>query len=139
MAASSPKPSLSPSLPVNVDKPRSFQRALITGIADSGGSYLAEHIVETHPEVEVHGLVRWHSTTVTDNFAAVHDKITLYEADLNDLGSVVAAVEKARPDGTPLKRLDSSRLLELGWHPTVSFEEGLQATYKTLAGLGIIA
>lgn len=92
------KTSPSPSPLVHVDNPRSFQRALITGIAGSGGSYLAEHIVEAHPEVEVHGLVRWHSTTATDNLAAVRDKVILYEADLNDLGSVVAAVEKARPD-----------------------------------------
>lgn len=81
-----------------MDRPRSFQRALITGIAGSGGSYLAEHIIQAHPEVEVHGLVRWHSTTAADNLAAVRDKITLYEADLNDVGSVFAAMEAVKPD-----------------------------------------
>ncbi len=40
--------------------------------------------------------------------------------------------DASKPDGAPLKRLDSSRLLELGWRPAVSFEEGLQATYERL-------
>ena len=43
--------------------PRQFERVIITGAGGSGGSYLAEYIVEHHPEVEVHGLARWHSTT----------------------------------------------------------------------------
>ena len=42
---------------------RTIKRVLITGIGGSGGSYLAEHIVDHHPEVEVHGLARWHSAT----------------------------------------------------------------------------
>ncbi len=40
--------------------PRKFATALITGISGSGGSYLAEHIVEEHPAVKVHGVSRWH-------------------------------------------------------------------------------
>jgi GDP-4-dehydro-6-deoxy-D-mannose reductase len=81
-----------------MDKPRRFQRVLITGIAGSGGSYLAEHIVEHHPSVEVHGLSRWHSTTTADNLAAIGDKVRLHEADLMDLGSVLAVMEEVRPD-----------------------------------------
>lgn len=38
----------------------------------------------------------------------------------------------SKPDGAPLKRLDSSRLLAMGWRPAISFEEGLQATYRSL-------
>jgi GDP-4-dehydro-6-deoxy-D-mannose reductase len=73
-------------------------RGLITGIAGSGGSYLAEHIVNHHPEVEVHGMSRWHSTTTRDNLAAIRDRVTVHEADLMDFGSVLAAVETAQPD-----------------------------------------
>ena len=76
---------------------RTFRRVLITGIAGSGGSYLAEHIVTAHPTVEVHGLARWHSTT-RDNLAAVRNRVTVHEADLMDLGSVVAAVRAVAPD-----------------------------------------
>ena len=73
-------------------------RVLITGIAGSGGSYLAEHIVNDHPEVEVHGISRWHSTTTRDNLYAIRDRVTVHEADLMDFGSVLAAVEAAKPD-----------------------------------------
>lgn len=34
-----------------------------------------------------------------------------------------------RPDGMPKRMLDSSRLLELGWQPTVSLDDGLAKTY----------
>ena len=40
--------------------------------------------------------------------------------------------DTSKPDGALLKRLDSSRLLAMGWHPAVSFEKGLQATYQSL-------
>ena len=78
--------------------PRGIRRVLITGISGSGGSYLAEYIVENHPEVEVHGAGRWHSTTVTDNLAAVRDKITMHECDLMDFSSIVRVLEKSKPD-----------------------------------------
>jgi len=81
-----------------VDKPRTFQRALITGISGSGGSYLAEHIVHHHPEVEVHGLSRWHSTTTSDNLAAVRNQVHIHEVDLMDLSSVLTTMEKVKPD-----------------------------------------
>ncbi len=40
--------------------------------------------------------------------------------------------DTSKPDGAPLKRLDSSRLLAMGWRPATSFESGLQATYRSL-------
>lgn len=77
---------------------RSITRVLITGIAGSGGSYLADHIVNHHPEVQVHGISRWHSTTTRDNLSAIHDKVTVHEADLMDFGSVLAVLRKVQPD-----------------------------------------
>jgi GDPmannose 4,6-dehydratase/GDP-4-dehydro-6-deoxy-D-mannose reductase len=81
-----------------VDKPRTFQRVLITGITGSGGSYLAEHIVHRHPEVEVHGLSRWHSATTSDNLAAIRGRVHVHEADLMDLSSVLALMAEVKPD-----------------------------------------
>lgn len=76
---------------------RPISRVLITGIAGSGGSYLAEYIVAHHPEVEVHGISRWHSTTI-DNLSAIYDKVTLHESDLTDFASVLPVLQEVRPD-----------------------------------------
>ncbi len=74
-----------------------LRRVLITGVAGSGGSYLAEHILQHHPEVEVHGIARWHSVArYPDLFGG---RVTVYDCDLLDFGSVLSAVEQARPDG----------------------------------------
>jgi len=77
---------------------RKIKRALITGIAGSGGSYLAEYLVQNHPEIETHGISRWHSTTAQNNLSEVADKVTVHEADLLDMGSVLEALDAARPD-----------------------------------------
>lgn len=46
-----------------------------------------------------------------------------------------------KPDGTPRKLMDSSRLVAMGWRPRVSLEEGVRETYRwylktDAAGLG---
>ena len=78
--------------------PGPLRRVLITGIGGSGGSYLAEYLVERHPEVEVHGVARWHSTT-QDNLARVAARVTVHEADLTDFGSTLAVLRAVAPDG----------------------------------------
>ncbi len=75
------------------------EKVLITGISGSGGSYLAEHIVNHQPEVEVHGIARWHSTTSKNNLSHISDKVTVHECDLTDLSSVLRVFEKVQPDG----------------------------------------
>lgn len=37
--------------------------------------------------------------------------------------------DESKPDGTPRKLLDTCRLRQLGWRPTVSLHDGLQRTY----------
>ena len=51
--------------------------------------------------------------------------------------------DTSKPDGTPRKLVDVTRLHELGWHHQVSLREGLAATYDwylhespSLAGRG---
>ncbi len=77
---------------------RDCSRVLITGIAGSGASYLAEYILQYHPEVEVHGVSRWHSTTQNNNIRDIAGKITVHEADLVDFASLFSVLEKVRPD-----------------------------------------
>ena len=38
--------------------------------------------------------------------------------------------DTARPDGTPRKLLDVSRLRELGWEPRIPLREGITDTYR---------
>lgn len=38
--------------------------------------------------------------------------------------------DTTKPDGMPKKLLDSSRLSAMGWHPEISFEEGIRITYE---------
>jgi GDP-L-fucose synthase len=38
--------------------------------------------------------------------------------------------DKTKPDGTPRKLLDVSRIASLGWKPDISLEEGIRSTYN---------
>lgn len=42
--------------------------------------------------------------------------------------------DPSKPDGTPRKLLDSSRLTALGWKPSTELGEGLSTTYKDFLG-----
>lgn len=78
---------------------RKFKKVLITGISGSGGSYLAEYIVNNHPEAEVHGISRWHSVSEKGNLANIAGKVKVHECDLNDLSSVIRTLKEVKPDG----------------------------------------
>lgn len=70
-------------------------KVLITGITGMVGSHLAEYIVDHHPSVEVHGLIRWRSPL--DHIRGIQPKITLHQAELRDLNSIVRLLQKVRP------------------------------------------
>ena len=77
---------------------RDVRKVLITGATGSGGSYLSEYIVNNHPDVDVHGISRWHSTTTSDNLSGVSQDVELHEADLMDFGSIMTVLQKVKPD-----------------------------------------
>lgn len=66
--------------------------------------------VGTGKEITISGLARAVATAVG------------YEGEL--------VFDASRPDGTPRKLMDSSRLLSLGWQPGVSLEQGLKRAYE---------
>lgn len=74
-----------------------IKKVLITGISGSGGSYLAEYIVNNHRKVEVHGISRWHSTA-SDNLHIIRKHVTVHEADLGDFPSIFSVLKKVKPD-----------------------------------------
>ncbi len=62
---------------------------------------------------------------------------------INDLASGIAKVigyegkiehDLTKPDGTPRKLVDTSKLDETGWKPKVTLEDGLKETYKWFLG-----
>jgi GDP-L-fucose synthase len=53
------------------------------------------------------------------------------------MGSVVGfkgnlSFDSSKPDGTPRKLLDSTKLFEMGWRPKISLKDGLESTYQWL-------
>ena len=63
------------------------------------------------------------------------------DVTIHDLVQIIARVvgleikiefDASKPDGTPRKLLDSSRLQALGWQPRISLQEGIQQTYHWL-------
>lgn len=38
--------------------------------------------------------------------------------------------DESRPDGTPRRAMDSSKIFEMGWRPIVSLEEGIRIVYQ---------
>lgn len=77
---------------------RKIKKVLITGIAGSGGSYLAEHIIKNHSKVKVHGVSRWHSNSSLRNLQEILGDIKVHECDLNDFGSIFSVLEMVKPD-----------------------------------------
>jgi GDP-4-dehydro-6-deoxy-D-mannose reductase len=71
-------------------------RVLITGISGFVGLHLAEHLLASHPEVELFGLRRWRSEmpSVPDLAPAVG----ILEGDLLDAPSLVRVLQASRPD-----------------------------------------
>lgn len=74
-----------------------MNNCLVTGITGSGGSYLAEYILDKHPDWNVYGLHRWHSAGTLINIESIKDKIKILECDLLDLSSVIRALQISQP------------------------------------------
>lgn len=58
----------------------------------------------------------------------IKEAVELVKETVGYDGDIVWNTDK--PDGTPRKIMDSSRILKLGWKPTVDLKSGLAETYK---------
>ncbi len=71
-------------------------KVLITGISGLAGSYLAEFLLNNHPEAEVSGTIRWRSRV--DNIRHIMNRVTLSECDIRDMVSVRDLIKETTPD-----------------------------------------
>ncbi len=58
----------------------------------------------------------------------INELSTLISDIIDFKGSIV--YDKSKPDGTPRKLMDVSRIHKLGWKHTTSLKEGIEKTYK---------
>jgi len=75
---------------------RKIKKVFITGITGFVGSHLADYILESHPEIEILGLIRWRSPK--DNILHILGKLKLLFGDLTDLASLKTALADEKPD-----------------------------------------
>jgi GDP-L-fucose synthase len=61
------------------------------------------------------------------------------DVEIGELARIIARVvgyegafanDTSKPDGTPRKLMDSSRLFGMGWRPGISLEDGIRSTYE---------
>ena len=72
-----------------------YKKILITGIRGSGASYLAEHLIDAYPDLDIHGTHRGSSNRVV---YYNNDKVIAHESDLNDFSSTLKTLDSVRPD-----------------------------------------
>ncbi len=76
---------------------RVFKRCLITGITGSGGSYLAEHILEKNKKIDVFGLYR--SKGFLELLSKKYPKkIKFSKLDLRNYKNLKSVIKKIKPD-----------------------------------------
>ena len=70
---------------------------LITDISGSGASHLVEHLAGLYPNVKIHGITRWHSTTTPSNFTSIADRVILHECELCNFSSIINVLRVTQP------------------------------------------
>jgi GDP-L-fucose synthase len=64
----------------------------------------------------------WGRDIAIRELAALIARVVGYEGEIR--------WDASKPDGTPRKLLDTSRLNALGWTPRIGLEEGIRSTYQ---------
>jgi GDP-L-fucose synthase len=95
----------------------------VTDLADA--LYLLMEVYEDEQTINVGSGME---STIRE-LATTMKKVVGYEGEI--------VFDTSKPDGTPRKLLDSSRLAALGWKAQISLEEGLRTTYESALERGI--
>ena len=78
-------------------------------------------LMETYDGIEIVNVGTGKDISIAE-LAELVSRVVGYEGTLD--------YDVSKPDGTPRKLLDVSRLTELGWKPAWSLEDGIRATYE---------
>lgn len=75
----------------------------------------------------------------TTKFQNMHYNVgTGVDYSIKELANIISQIvgykgkiewNETRPDGSPMKLLDSSKFLDLGWRPSINIEDGIRMTY----------
>ncbi|WFU39839.1 GDP-L-fucose synthase [Bradyrhizobium sp. CB82] len=79
------------------------------------------HLMKTYSGAELINIGTGEDVTILE-FARLVAEVVGYRGEI--------AFDASRPDGTPRKLLDVSRLAELGWHAKTSLNDGIQQAYR---------
>jgi GDP-L-fucose synthase len=66
--------------------------------------------------------IGWGTDITINELATLIARITGFEGDI--------VFDHSKPDGTPRKLMDTSRLNALGWKPSITLEEGIKTVYE---------
>lgn len=75
---------------------RKFKKCLITGVTGSGGSYLAEYILQKDKYIKIYGFYR--SPGYLEFLKKKHKRIKFYKVDLNNFQITKNKLKKIKPD-----------------------------------------
>ena len=74
---------------------RKFKKVLITGINGSGGSYLADYIINNYPNVKIYGNIRSNNYK---NIEHIRKRLNIIKCDLNNNKDTFNLIKKSKPD-----------------------------------------
>jgi GDP-L-fucose synthase len=69
-----------------------------------------------------------HLNIGSGNEVSISDLANIIGKEVGYAGKIL--FDKSKPDGTPRKLLDSSKINNLGWKSKIGLEEGIQLTYQ---------
>ena len=96
-------------------------KALITGVTGQDGSYLAELLLEKGYDGGLLNIGTGKDVTIRE-VAELICRTVQFKGDL--------VFDNSKPDGTPRKLLDVSKINKLGWKAKTSLADGINETYK---------
>lgn len=116
---------------------RRFHEAKLTDAArvalwGSGAARREFMHVDDHADALIF-LMEHYSEAEPINVGAGHDvQIRELAAIIKEITGFAGRIEydPSRPDGTPRKLMDVTRMTRLGWTPTISLHDGIRATYS---------